>query len=138
MADELHHRSKAKSAVGLHQEPFHGSPYAEIDGAINGLLLGTGWTLHTEWAGRPARYFQVPADPPLECFQLSVSPPVKGHVTVFAAAVDKEGDSELEESWHGPVSKLNSLLSDAIATIQEWENGFGQTTTLEANPPVHT
>ena len=96
------------------------SNYATVDGVIDAWVETTGSTLFTEWAGEPARFFHVPGKPPFECFQVSIDPPSADRVKVLARSIDTNDDSELEQTWHGPVSELDAMLSAAMAAIETW------------------
>ncbi|MGZ8337424.1 MAG: hypothetical protein ACXWU1_12255, partial [Allosphingosinicella sp.] len=76
-----------------------------------------------EWAGKPARFFHIPGEPPHECFQIAVFPPSTGRIVVQAAAIDTNDDTEMEmlQEWEGLVGELNAMLAAAVATIEGWK-----------------
>jgi hypothetical protein len=99
------------------------STYADADGVIVAWVKATGSTLHTEWAGAPARFFHIPGDPPFECYQVSVRLPEDGRAAVSARAIDTNDDTEaaMDRTWEGPFAELDEMLGAAVATIEEWK-----------------
>ena len=96
------------------------SAYADIDDVIRIRVEGAGSTLFVEWAGAEARFFYVSGG--VECFQVSVDPPVGGRVQVVACSVDTVDDQQFEQSWRGPVDDIDRLLALALAKVEEWKN----------------
>lgn len=96
-------------------------PFANVDSVIEASVKAMGSTLFREWAGQPARFFHVPGDPPFECFQVSISPPSAGRLTVLAASIDTNDDAELELATEGRVEDLDEMIADALATINRWK-----------------
>lgn len=99
------------------------SSYAEVDDVIAAWVKAIGSTLHTQWAGAPARYFHVPGDPPFECFQVSVRPPENGRVAVTARAIDTNDNTEedMDQTWEGPLANLDEMLGNALAIVEKWK-----------------
>jgi hypothetical protein len=97
--------------------------YAEIDPIIDKWVAALGSTLFTEWAGAPTRAFYTSGDPPFECFQIYVDPPVLGRTSVYACAVDTNDDTEdrLSRTWTGLVADFDDMMSVAVETIAEWK-----------------
>ena len=96
--------------------------YADVDCVIQRWVEATGSTLFTDWDGKPFRYFHVPGEPPNECFQVVVFPPSSEAVTVQAASIDTNDDSEFLEVWEGAISDLDALLGTAVAAVQSWKD----------------
>jgi hypothetical protein len=99
------------------------NPYAAVDGIIAKWVKASGSHLFTEWADRPARYFHIPGDPPHECFQIVIFPPLDGGIKVQAAAIDTNDNTELEmlQTWDGPLEDLDALVAKAVAAIDVWK-----------------
>lgn len=97
------------------------SSYAAIDPILLPWIEAKRFTLFSEWAGEPARFFYAPGNPPFDCFQVSVSEGPPHGVTVTARTIDTNDDAEFEESWTGPVGQLEEMLSTAMVTIDRWK-----------------
>lgn len=99
------------------------SGYADVDDVIDKWVRSTGSSLFTEWADAPARFFHVPGDPPFECFQVSVHPPVDGRTGVTARAIDTNDNTEetMDQTWEGPTGELDWMLGAAMALIEKWK-----------------
>lgn len=99
------------------------NPYDEVDAVIVEWVKAVGSTLFTEWAG-PARFFHLPGDAQYECFQISITPPREGMLSVFARAIDTNdnNDGDFEQSWDGPVQELDAMLSTAVGIVQLWKS----------------
>ncbi len=95
--------------------------YSEVDGVIDHWVRATGSTLCSEWAGKSARFFYLPGEPPFECFQISIDPPETGRLAVLARSIDTNDDSEMEQTWEGPIENLDTMLRSAIAAIEVWK-----------------
>jgi hypothetical protein len=95
--------------------------YADLDPTISKWVEVTSSTLFTEWAGKPSRYFHLPGEPPFECFQIVVFPPVGDEVTVQAASIDSNDEAEMMQLWEGPIATLNDMLAVAVATVERWK-----------------
>ena len=98
--------------------------YAAVDNIIDAWVKVAGSTLVTQWAGRPARYFHVPGDPPFECFQVSVFPPENGRIAVTTRAIDTNDDTEeeMDETREGTLDQLDEMLRTALTTIAQWKS----------------
>ncbi|HEV2568293.1 hypothetical protein [Sphingomonas sp.] len=96
--------------------------YADVDRVIQKWVEVTASTLFTEWEGKPLRFFHVPGKPQSECFQVVVFSPSGGTVSVQAASVDTNDDSEFLEVWEGEISDLDALLGTAVAAVQSWKD----------------
>lgn len=101
-----------------HTKPMSG--YDELDDTIK---KWSDFPVFTEWAGSPARYFYLPGDPPFECFQVNITLLRDDKVAVRASAVDTNDDTETEmdQTWEGPVSDLDRMLGVARAAIDSWK-----------------
>lgn len=99
------------------------SDYADVDEIIDRWVKTVGSVLCTGTADSPRRYFHMPGDPPFECFQISIRLPEDGQVSVTAAAIDTNDDTddELVRTLEGPVSGLDDMLREAIGTIEAWK-----------------
>ena len=95
--------------------------YADLDPTISKWAEATSSILFTKWTGEPSRYFHLPGEPPFECFQIVVFPPAEGYVTVQAASIDTNDDSEMMQLWEGPVATLDDMLAFAVATVEQWK-----------------
>ena len=42
-------------------------------------------------------------------------------VTVQAASIDTNDDSEMMQLWEGPVATLDDMLAFAVATVEQWK-----------------
>ena len=94
--------------------------YADLDPIISKWIKATSSTLFTEWAGTPSRFFHLPGEPPIECFQIAVFRPARGNVTVQAASIDTNDGAEMMQLWKGPVATLDDMLAAAVATVGQW------------------
>jgi hypothetical protein len=95
--------------------------YAHLDPIINKWVAATASTLFDEWDGKPTKCFHIGCDPPFECFQIVVFPPVEGGVSVQVASIDTNDDAEMIQIWEGPVSTLDDMLAVAVATVEQWK-----------------
>jgi hypothetical protein len=100
--------------------PAQVTDFADLDPVINKWVEATGSTLFDGSAGRPARFFHLPGEPPFECFQIVVFPPTGNDVTVQAASIDTNDDAEMMQIWEGPAASLDELLGVAVATVEQW------------------
>ncbi|TPE58560.1 hypothetical protein FJQ54_15985 [Sandaracinobacter neustonicus] len=98
------------------------SPYAEVDPIIDVWAAATVKKLFTEWAGRPARFAYLPGLRPFECFQISINPPLGGHVAVLARSVDTDDESEFKQCWEGATETLSTMLDEATDQVRAWVN----------------
>ncbi|WP_018075945.1 hypothetical protein [Novosphingobium nitrogenifigens] len=96
--------------------------YGEADTIIKTWAKANVKTLFVEWAGQPARFAYLPGHRPLECFQISIEPPVSGHIAVNACSIDTDDGSEFEKRWEGPLDSLAAMLDDATALVRGWAN----------------
>jgi len=96
--------------------------YDEVDATIRAWADANVKTLFDEWAGEPARFAYLPGLRPLECFQIWVQPPIAGRISVSAASVDTDDDSEHHRAWEGPVDSLATMLDEATGAVREWVN----------------
>ncbi len=98
------------------------SSYASVDDVIRRWAEASGSPLFTEWANEPARFFYLTGLRDFECFQISISPPSPGDITVTARSVDTNDDEELERTWNGSPTDLAAMLASAIAEIELWKH----------------
>lgn len=114
-------RPVADIRSGRHPERM--SDFSEIDDVIAMWVRTANTTLHTEWAGAPARFFPIPGDPPFECFQISVQAPEDERTSVTARAIDTNDDIEeqMEYTWRGPIVDLDEMLRAAVALVGSWK-----------------
>ncbi|MCD2325310.1 hypothetical protein LQ953_14905 [Sphingomonas sp. IC-56] len=96
------------------------TPYAEVDPVIEAWAQVTVKELFTEWADRPARSAYLSGLRPLECFQISIGPPVAGHIAVWPRSVDTDDDSEFEQRWEDTTEAHSALLAADTASGQLW------------------
>lgn len=50
-----------------------------------------------------------------------VFPPAGGDVTVQAASLDTNDETEMMQLWEGPVTALDDMLAVAVATVEQWK-----------------
>jgi len=96
--------------------------YGEADAIINTWANANVKTLFVEWAGQPARCAYLPGNRPFECFQISIEPPVSGHIAVNACSIDTDDGNEFEKRWVGPLDDLAMMLDDATSAVKDWAN----------------
>jgi hypothetical protein len=94
--------------------------YAYVDPGIDAWAQATVKKLYTEWADRPARFAYLPGLRPIECFQISIEPPLAGRATVWARSVDTDDGSEFEQRWEGEIAFLSIMLGKATDTVRGW------------------
>ena len=94
--------------------------YEEVDAIIAAWADANVKKLFDEWAGEPARFAYFPGLRPLECFQIWVQPPVADCITVSAASVDTDDNTEHHRTWEGPVDSLATMLDEATEVVRQW------------------
>lgn len=97
------------------------SDYADLDPTIGKWVEATSSSLLTEGGGGPIRCFHLPGKPPFDCFQIVIFPPAGGEVTVQAASIDTNDETEMLQIWEGPVATLDEMLAVAVATVEQWK-----------------
>lgn len=95
----------------------------EVDDIIARWVKSTQSVLKTGTPDDPTRYFHIPGEPPFECFQVVVYPPEKGRVSVMAAAIDTNDDTDakLQQLWEGPIIDIDNMLGKAVCAIEAWK-----------------
>lgn len=97
-------------------------PLTEVESVVSACVSSIGSTLFGGDGADPRLWFHLAGDPPHECFQIAVWPPNSGSITVQAAAIDTNDDTEADmiEVWEGPVADLAAMLTTALATVKTW------------------
>lgn len=96
--------------------------YDEADTTINAWAKANVKKLFVEWAGEQARFAYLPGLRPFECFQISIEPPVSGHIAVNAHSIDTDDGSEFEQRWEGRLEDLSVMLENATSAVRGWAN----------------
>jgi hypothetical protein len=99
-------------------------PSRDVESVVSACVSSIGSTLFGGDEVDPRLWFYISGDPPHECFQIVVWQPMEANISVQAAAIDTNDDTEDEmiEVWEGPTVDLAAMLKTALATAQAWRD----------------
>jgi len=99
-------------------------PSRDVESVVSACVSSIGSTLFGGDEIDPRLWFHVPGDPSHECFQIMVWQPTGASITVQAAAIDTNDDTEddMVQIWESSAVDLPAMLKTALATVQAWRD----------------
>jgi hypothetical protein len=96
------------------------SAFATVDPVIQAWIKRHGLPApYTSWAGDEIRavYLSSAAG---ECFQIWITPPADGLISISAACVEGRNDTGEPQRWSVAVEDLDAGLETAVKTVIAW------------------
>jgi hypothetical protein len=96
------------------------SAFAEVDSKIQDWIARHSFSPpYTSWAGGEIRTVYL-SSMSGECFQIWMTPPVRGRICISACCVEGRRDKDEPQRWLVPVEDIDAGLENAVDTVTAW------------------